>query len=71
MEIAREEWGIENLLHWVRDVTFREDESQLRWGNGPEVLAILNNVVPGTLRLGLGSKCNIAKARRQRGHTFS
>jgi hypothetical protein len=71
MEIAREEWGIENCLHWVRDVTFREDESQLRRGQGPEVLAILNNVVPGTLGLGLGSKCNIAKTWRQWGHTFS
>jgi predicted transposase YbfD/YdcC len=71
MEIAREEWGIENCLHWVRDVTFREDESHLRRGHGPEVLAILNNVVLGTLRLALGSKCNIAKTRRQWGHTFS
>ena len=71
MEIAREEWGIENGLHWVRDVTFREDESQLRRGKAPEVLAMLNNVVLGTLRLGLGSKCNIAKARREWGHTFS
>jgi predicted transposase YbfD/YdcC len=71
MEIAREEWGIENSLHWVRDVTFREDESQLRRGKGPEVLAILNNVVIGTLHLSLGSKCNIAKTRRQWGHTFS
>ena len=71
MEIAREEWGIENSLHWVRDVTFREDESQLRRGKGPEVLAILNNVVIGTLRLSLGSQCNIAKTRRQWGHAFS
>lgn len=71
MQIAREEWGIENSLHWVRDVTFREDESQLRRGKGPEVLAILNNVVLGTMRLALGSKCNIAKTRRQWGHTFS
>ncbi len=71
MEIAREEWSIENSLHWVRDVTFREDESQLRRGKAPEVLAVLNNVVIGTLRLSLGSKCNIAKTRRQWGHTFS
>lgn len=71
MQIAREEWGIENSLHWVRDVTLREDESQLRRGKAPEVLAILNNVVLGTLRLSLGSKCNITKTRREWGHTFS
>jgi predicted transposase YbfD/YdcC len=71
LEIAREEWGIENSLHWVRDVTFREDESQLRRGHAPEVLALLNNFVLATLRLRLGSKCNIARARRHWAHTFS
>ncbi len=71
MQIARQEWGIENSLHWVRDVTFREDESQLRRGKAPQVLAILNNVVIGTFRLGLGGKSNVAKARREWGYAFS
>ena len=30
----RHHWGIENRLHWVRDVTFNEDSSQIRTGNG-------------------------------------
>ncbi len=32
-------WGIENQLHWVRDVTFDEDRSQVRTGNAPRVMA--------------------------------
>ena len=32
-------WGIENRLHWVRDVTFDEDRSQVRTGNAPQVMA--------------------------------
>jgi predicted transposase YbfD/YdcC len=69
MQIAREEWGIENSLHWVRDVTFKEDHCQVRRGGAPQVLAILNNIVISTLRLGgIG---NVAKARREWGFAFS
>ena len=34
-------WGIENRLHWVRDVVFDEDRHQLRTRNGPEIMAAL------------------------------
>lgn len=33
---ARAHWGIENQTHYIRDVTFREDASQVRTGNPPE-----------------------------------
>ena len=33
---ARAHWGVENSLHWVLDVTFREDESRIRTGYAPE-----------------------------------
>jgi predicted transposase YbfD/YdcC len=69
LEIARQEWGIENSLHWVRDVTFNEDHSQVRRGGAPQILAILNNIVIGTLRL--GGVVNVAKGRRQWGFAFS
>ncbi len=36
----RGHWGIENSLHWVLDVTFREDDSRIRKGNGPEIASI-------------------------------
>src|SRR3989442_4845358 len=35
----------QNRLHWRRDVTLREDHSQVRTAGKPEVLAALNNVV--------------------------
>lgn len=46
--IAREvrgHWGIENRLHYVRDVTLGEDASQIRAGAAPEVMATLRNLV--------------------------
>ena len=37
MSLSRGHWGIENRLHWVRDVTFDEDRSQVRTGAAPQV----------------------------------
>ncbi|WP_420497458.1 ISAs1 family transposase [Parafrankia sp. FMc2] len=48
---AREHWLIENRLHWVRDVTFGEDLSQVRTGNAPQVMASLRNLAITILRL--------------------
>jgi predicted transposase YbfD/YdcC len=45
LKIARAEWGIENGLHYRRDVTLEEDAGQVRRGGAPQVLAALNNVV--------------------------
>jgi predicted transposase YbfD/YdcC len=42
-------WAIENGLHWVRDVTFAEDASQVRTGSAPQVMACLRNLVIGAL----------------------
>ena len=44
-------WGIENRLHWVRDVTFDEDRSQVRTGNAPQVMATLRSTAISLLRL--------------------
>lgn len=49
--LAREHWGIENRLHWVRDVTFAEDHSALRTGRAPAVMATLRNTAISLLRL--------------------
>ncbi|WP_374216005.1 ISAs1 family transposase [Frankia sp. AiPs1] len=48
---AREHWHVENRLHWVRDVTFGEDFSQVRTGNAPHVMASLRNLTIALLRL--------------------
>ncbi|MYS32891.1 ISAs1 family transposase [Streptomyces sp. SID4920] len=44
-------WEIENRLHWVRDVTFDEDRSQIRTGNAPRIMAALRNTVITLFRL--------------------
>ena len=36
LSLSRGHWGIENRLHWVRDVTFDEDRSQVRTGAAPQ-----------------------------------
>ena len=58
----RDHWHIENRLHWVRDVTFGEDASQVRTGNAPHVMATLRNTTIALLRL--AGHTNLAEARR-------
>ena len=62
-------WGIENRVHWVRDVTFDEDRHQLRTGNGPQVMATLRNTAISLLRLAGHTK--IASALRHHGRLTS
>ena len=44
-------WGIENRLHWVRDVSFGEDKCQVKKGHGPQNLAAFRNAAISLLRL--------------------
>ncbi len=62
LQLWREHWHVENKLHWVRDVTFDEDRSQVRVGHIPQVMAALRNVAISLLRL-CGAE-NIAAATR-------
>lgn len=50
-QLVRGHWEIENRVHYVRDVTFDEDRSQIRKGNGPRVMASLRNLVISLFRL--------------------
>ena len=45
LELIREQWAIENRLHYRRDVTLAEDACQVRKGAAPHVLAVLNSFV--------------------------
>jgi hypothetical protein len=65
LNINRGHWSIENRLHWVRDVTFDEDRSQVRTGSSPRVMASLRNLVISLFRI-CGMK-NIAQALRSFG----
>lgn len=51
LSLLRGHWTIENKSHYVRDVTFSEDASQVRTGNLPQVLAALRNVAIALMRL--------------------
>ena len=48
---ARAHWGIENRLHWVLDVTFGEDASQIRKDHAPQNFSLLKKIVLNMLRL--------------------
>jgi len=62
-DLIRGHWAIENGLHWVRDVTFAEDASQLRTGTGPQVMACLRNLAIGVLSR--AGPVNLAAALRR------
>lgn len=49
-EAVRGHWAIENRLHWVLDVTFREDQSRLRKGHGAQNMAIVRHFALNLLR---------------------
>jgi predicted transposase YbfD/YdcC len=62
-DLLRSHWTIENGLHWVRDVTFAEDASQVRTGAAPNVMAVLRNLVIGVLSR--AGPVNVAAALRR------
>lgn len=63
LALWRGHWGIENRVHWVRDVTLDEDRCQIRSGAAPQVMAALRNTTISLLRL--AGKPNIAAALRR------
>lgn len=59
----RGHWRIENNLHWVLDIAFREDDSRLRKGNGAQNFALLRRFALNLLKQETSAKCGI-KAKR-------
>lgn len=60
---VRSHWSIENSLHWVLDISFREDESRVRKGYGAENLAVLRQMSLNLLKQETTAKVGI-KAKR-------
>ena len=63
----RSHWGIENSLHWVLDVTFREDDSRIRKGNGPEISSMFRKLALNILQRDTTLKSSIRGKRLQAG----
>jgi predicted transposase YbfD/YdcC len=63
LEAVRSHWGIENQVHWILDVAFREDESRIRKGNGAQNFAIIRHIALNLLKHENTAKCGI-KAKR-------
>lgn len=61
---VRAHWGVENSVHWVLDMVFREDESRMRKGHSPENFAILRRLAMNLVRRDKSSKSSL-KARRK------
>ena len=64
---VRSHWGIENRLHWILDMAFREDESRIRTGHVGHNLAILRRMALNLLRRKTTAKGGIAARRKQVG----
>ena len=59
LRASRKHWGIESM-HWTLDVTFREDESRIRKGDGPQNIAMLRHLALNTLKKYSAVKDSIA-----------
>ena len=66
-ELIRGHWSIENQCHWTLDVAFREDESRVRTGHGPENIGLLRKIALNLLKQDTSYKCGIAAKRKVAG----
>jgi predicted transposase YbfD/YdcC len=63
---VRSHWAVENSLHWVLDVSFREDESRIRKGNAPENFAVLRHIALNLIKKETSQKKKSIKSKRLR-----
>ena len=67
LQTIRSHWGIENKLHWVLDMSFREDECRVRQGNATENLAIMRHLSLNLLKTEKTAHCGIRAKRLKAG----
>ena len=60
---VRSHWTIENSLHWVLDVAFREDDSRVRLGHAAQNFALLRHIALNLLRQEQSAQCGIKNKR--------
>lgn len=68
---ARAHWGIENSLHWVLDIAFREDESRIRAGNAAENMNMARHIGINLLKQEKSCKMGIASKRKKCGYDMA
>lgn len=64
----RSHWGIENSLHWVLDIGFREDESRMRAENAAENVNALRHIGTNLLKQEKSCRMGIASKRKKCGY---
>jgi|SRR5271157_1783806 len=62
---VRKHWHIENKLHWVLDVLFKEDYCRVRTGNGAENLSILRKIALNKLKSENSTKDSLKQKRKK------
>jgi predicted transposase YbfD/YdcC len=62
-EAVRGHWGIENAMHWVLDVAFREDESRIRAGHAASNMGIVRRIALNLLKKDTSVKLGVANKR--------
>jgi predicted transposase YbfD/YdcC len=65
LDLTREHWGIENRLHWVLDVAFREDQCRVRSGYAAQNFATLRHIALNLLKKDKSMKGGIKSKRLQ------
>ena len=65
--VIRGHWSIENSLHWVLDIAFREDDSRIRKDHGPENMATLRHIALNLLKQDKSIKVGIKSKRKNAG----
>ena len=65
LQVKRSHWAIENGLHWVLDIAFREDDSRVRKGHGARNLALFRHMAVNLLKHEQTAKGGIHNKRMQ------
>lgn len=67
LQASRDHWSIENELHWVLDIVFREDDSRVRAGNAAANFSMLRQLALSLLKQRTEAKCGIQGRRLMAG----